>query len=150
MLGEAELVARLAVATGLGFAVGLERRVTGQAAGERTFALIALGSCLFTLAGVDAAGEDSPTRIAAQVVTGVGFLGAGLIFHRESGGPRGLTTAAAVWSTAALGVAVGVGRYVLALSATGLGLAVLLLGPVVTAALGRRDEERPRSSESEP
>jgi putative Mg2+ transporter-C (MgtC) family protein len=141
MLGEAELVARLAVATALGFAIGLERRVTGQAAGERTFALIALGSCLFTLAGVDAVGESSPTRIAAQVVTGVGFIGAGLIFNRESGGPKGLTTAAAVWSTAAVGVSVGVGRYVLALAATGLGLAVLLLAPVVTAALGRRDDE---------
>ena len=130
MPGDAEIVARLALACFLGVLIGLERRLTGHPAGERTFALVALGACVFTVAGV-VAGVD-PTRVAAQVVTGIGFVCTGVIIHRE-GGVKGLTTAASLWFAAAAGVAVGVGEYVLASAATGLAVLVLLLDRVLPA-----------------
>lgn len=127
MPDDPELVGRLVLATALGFAIGLERRVSGKSAGERTFALVALGACLFTVAGLAVGDDASPSRIAAQVVTGVGFLGAGIIFHRSGGGTRGLTTAAGIWAAAAVGVAVGVGEHVLAVAAAALALLLLAL-----------------------
>jgi putative Mg2+ transporter-C (MgtC) family protein len=142
VVGDTELVGRLALAAGLGFAIGLERRLGGHAAGERTFALVSLGCCLFTVAGLGVAGESSPTRIAAQVVTGIGFLGAGLIFNRQTGGPAGLTTAAGVWTVAAVGVGVGLGKYVVSVVAAAIALAVLLLGPLLDGALSRWSDRR--------
>lgn len=97
----------LLAAAGLGGAIGLERELNAQPAGFRTHLLVGLGSALFTLVGADVAGSD-PTRIAAQVVTGIGFLGAGAILH-EGGAVRGLTTAASLWVAAAAGVACGLG-----------------------------------------
>jgi putative Mg2+ transporter-C (MgtC) family protein len=99
---------RLAVAAGLGAAIGLERELRAQPAGFRTHVLVALGAGLFTVAGTNLAGAD-PTRVAAQVVTGIGFLGAGAILH-DRGGVRGLTTAASLWIAAAAGLASGLGR----------------------------------------
>ena len=98
----------LLAAAGLGGAIGLERELNAQPAGFRTHLLVGLGSALFTLVGADVTGSD-PTRIAAQVVTGIGFLGAGAILH-EGGSVRGLTTAASLWVTAAAGVACGLDR----------------------------------------
>ncbi|MCU1593571.1 MAG: MgtC family protein [Frankiales bacterium] len=95
----------LLAAGGLGAAIGLERELSAQPAGFRTHVLVALGAGLFTTVGADIAGSD-PTRIAAQVVTGIGFLGAGAIL-RDGGSVRGLTTAASLWVTAAAGVACG-------------------------------------------
>ncbi len=91
-------------------AIGLERELAAQPAGLRTHILVGLGACLFTLAGATAVQGGDPTRIAGQVATGVGFLGAGVIV-RDSYRVKGLTTAASVWATSALGVAAGLGAY---------------------------------------
>ena len=94
-----EVILRVCLALAAGGLVGLEREYTAKAAGLRTHTLVCLGACLYTLAGVVTAGTD-PTRTAAQVVSGIGFLGAGAILHT---GPlvRGLTTAASLWVSCA-------------------------------------------------
>jgi putative Mg2+ transporter-C (MgtC) family protein len=103
-----EIVGRLALAGVLGGLVGLERELRGYPAGIRTIALVALGSCLFTDVSGLLGGDD---RVAAQIVTGIGFLGAGVIF-REGYTVRGITTAATIWSAAAIGMAIGAELYV--------------------------------------
>lgn len=114
----------LLAAAGLGSAIGLERELNAQAAGFRTHVLVAIGASVFTLAGADLAGSD-PSRIAAQVVTGIGFLGAGAILH-DGASVRGLTTAASLWVTAAAGVACGLGRPLLAAASVALALIALI------------------------
>src|SRR5687767_8983052 len=116
---------QIVVAAGLGAAVGLERELGAQPAGLRTHMLVSVGAALFTLAGADIVGGD-PTRIAAQVVTGIGFLGGGAIL-REGASIRGLTTAASLWVTAAIGLAVGLHWWYAATATTVLALAVLWL-----------------------
>ncbi|MCU1602080.1 MAG: mgtC [Frankiales bacterium] len=113
----------LLVAAGLGGAIGLEREFGAQPAGFRTHVLVSLGAALFTIAGADAAHAD-PTRVAAQVVTGIGFLGAGAIL-RDGGSVKGLTTAASLFVTAAVGVACGLDSAALAAIAVGVALVVL-------------------------
>jgi len=105
---ELEIVGRLALAGFLGGFIGMEREVRGYPAGIRTIALVALGSCLFTDVSGLLGGDD---RVAAQIVSGIGFLGAGVIF-REGYTVRGITTAATIWSAAAIGMAIGAGLYV--------------------------------------
>lgn len=119
------ILLQIGVAAGLGAAIGLERELGAQAAGLRTHMLVCLGAAVFSLAGMDLLGGD-PTRIAAQVVTGIGFLGGGAIL-REGATVRGLTTAASLWLTAAIGLAVGLKAWFAAVVATALGLAVLWL-----------------------
>lgn len=116
-------IGRVVLAAALGGMVGLDRELTGQMAGLRTQVLVATGAALFTVAGLGFTGSD-PTRVAAQVVTGIGFLGAGVIL-RQGGTVRGLTTAASLWVTAAIGLAAGLGR--LALAAVTAAVAVLVL-----------------------
>lgn len=122
----------------LGAVVGLERERRGHAAGFRTMAMVSSGSCLFTLLGAAlfTSGTD-PTRIAAQVVTGVGFLGAGAIL-REGGGVKGLTTAATIWVVAAIGMAAGFGVYVLAVGTTALVLVGLITMRILRGRILRR------------
>ncbi len=103
-----EILGRLVLAGFLGGLVGLERELRGYPAGIRTMALVALGSALFTDVSGLLGGDD---RVAAGIVTGVGFLGAGVIF-REGYTVRGITTAATIWSAAAIGMAIGVELYV--------------------------------------
>jgi len=100
----------------IGLALGTEREYMGHAAGIRTMALIAVGSCMFTAVALEPAfgSRVDPTRIAAQIVTGVGFLGAGSIL-RQGEYVRGLTTAASIWVAASLGMAVGFGYYLIAI-----------------------------------
>ena len=129
-----ELLTRLAAAAALGAVVGFEREVRERQAGLRTHMLVALGSALFTVVSAYAwtafsFGHASgisydPTRIAAQIVTGVGFLGAGAILHQGQF-VRGLTTAASLWIVAAVGMAVGAGYWWAALITTGLVLFAL-------------------------
>jgi putative Mg2+ transporter-C (MgtC) family protein len=116
---------QVAVAALLGGAIGFEREITSQAAGLRTHMLVSLGSVLFTIAGVDFLNAD-PTRVAAQVVTGIGFLGGGAII-REGATTRGLTTAASLWVTAAIGLAIGLRSWLAACATTVLALLVLWL-----------------------
>jgi putative Mg2+ transporter-C (MgtC) family protein len=116
------LVGRMALAALLGFAIGLEREYRGKAAGERTFALLALAAAAFTGAGALLLGRIATSRVIQGVATGVGFLGAGLIFQRKPSDVRGLTTAASAWAATALGTAVGLGIYL----GAGLGTAIVL------------------------
>ncbi|CAN5406500.1 hypothetical protein BH23ACI1_BH23ACI1_11560 [soil metagenome] len=127
-VSDVELVLRLLLAALLGATIGFERELRQKSAGLRTNTLIGLGAALFTLMSIELAhGEPGadPTRIAAQIVTGIGFLGAGAIM-RTGASVHGLTTAATVWVNAAVGVAAGGGRYVLAITATGITLVALL------------------------
>lgn len=124
---DAELIRRLLTAALLGALLGIEREIRQKSAGLRTNILIAVGAALFTLMSLELGPEGSdPGRIAAQIVTGIGFLGAGAIMRTDSG-VQGLTTAATVWVNAAVGVAAGGGSYHLAFIATGITLASLLI-----------------------
>jgi len=126
-LSLAELALRIALAAGLGAAIGLERELREREAGLRTHLLVSLGAALFTIVSAYAWSDWSfsnrsgivfdPTRIAAQIVTGVGFLGAGAII-RQGLTIRGLTTAATLWAVAAIGMAVGAGYYAAAVITT--------------------------------
>jgi putative Mg2+ transporter-C (MgtC) family protein len=126
---QAELLFRLVIATALGAVLGYERGRGGKPVGIRTQGLVSLGAALFTLVSTHGfEGGSDPGRVAAQIVTGIGFLAAGLILqHRRR--VRGLTTAASVWVTAAIGMAVGVGWIGLALATTALVLVLLRFGP---------------------
>ncbi|MBI2614904.1 MAG: MgtC/SapB family protein [Gemmatimonadetes bacterium] len=120
-----DLLWSLVVAVLLGGAIGLERELRGKAAGLRTNILICLGATLFTHLSIHLAGPTGdPGRVAAQVVTGIGFLGAGTILHSK-GAIAGLTSAATIWLVAAIGVAIGTGAIFEAAGATLLTLFVL-------------------------
>lgn len=114
MTSELEALLRLALAAGVGALIGLEREDRDKPAGVRTFAIVGMGAAMFSLIGLMTFGEtDAAARIAAQVVTGVGFLGAGTILHAR-GNVVGLTTAAGIWGSAAVGMGMGYGLYLLA------------------------------------
>lgn len=140
---------RLVMALVLGGAIGLEREYRSKDAGFRTHFLVALGSAVFTIISQFGFSGGDPARVAAQVVSGIGFLGAGtIIFQRNF--IRGLTTAAGLWVTAAVGMACGVGMYLLAACGTALvllGLEVLyrFIPPVgsshMQVAFSARDEQ---------
>ncbi len=136
-----DLLGRLALATVLGALVGLEREAHAQPAGFRTHTLVALGACLFTVVGAygfdDAgtaggAGGGDPARIAAQVVSGIGFIGGGAIL-RQGATVRGLTTAATLWFAAAIGLACGAGAEVTAVAGVLIALVVLTVLRVVAS-----------------
>lgn len=143
-LTDLELAQRLVLAVLLGAIIGFEREYRQKTAGLRTNILIALGSAVFTLMSMElVAGEGGdPSRIASQIVTGIGFLGAGAII-RTGGSIHGLTTAATVWVNAAIGVAVGGGEYHLAAIATGVTLGVLLVLHPLEGWLAKRRDEPP-------
>ncbi|HVH67807.1 MAG TPA: MgtC/SapB family protein [Gemmatimonadales bacterium] len=119
---------KLGLAVLLGGAIGLERELAGKPAGLRTNILICVGAMLFTLMSVQLAfegpGHGDPTRVAAQIATGVGFIGAGTILHAR-GAVTGLTSAATIWVVAAIGIAIGAGAYIDALGTTALVMVVL-------------------------
>lgn len=123
---------RLVLSMALGMVVGAERKRKGQIAGIRTFALISMGACLAMLLSIYVPQvylglkNGDPGRIAAQVITGIGFLGGGAMIHMK-GAVRGLTTAAGIWMTAIIGMAVGIGMYMISIGAT-----VLILLTLVT------------------
>jgi putative Mg2+ transporter-C (MgtC) family protein len=134
-----EPLLRLLVGLVLGAAVGWERELQQMPAGFRTHALVGLGSATFTVVSALAfAGPlTDPTRIAAQIVTGIGFLGAGAILHHR-GAVRGLTTAASLWAVAAVGMAAGAGLYVIAVGGAAMVVATLELLDRVEKAFRRR------------
>jgi len=128
-----EMILRFLLAAGLGAGVGYQRERAGKAAGIRTHILVSSGAALFTLAsiyGFDGAAVDI-SRVAAGVVVGIGFIGAGVIFRGISGtGVAGLTTAASIWVTAAIGLAAGAGMYLVSVIATAVVVGVLFLPKV--------------------
>lgn len=111
------VVGELLLAAVLSMLIGMDRERKHSPAGMRTHMLVGIGACLFTILSVYAFPGSDTARIAAQVVTGVGFLGAGTIIHRK-GDVMELTTAASIWATAAVGMAAGVGFWFLAIFAT--------------------------------
>lgn len=121
-----ELLIRLAVAVGLTALVGIERELKQEQAGLRTHALVGLGAAAFTVISTIGfpLGDGDPTRVAAGIVTGIGFIGAGTIL-RNGGGVRGLSTAASLWAVGAIGMAAGAGLFVFAVGTTLLALFVL-------------------------
>jgi len=112
------LFGRVALGGALGYAIGFERELRKQAAGDRTFALVALGSAMFTAIAIDAFPETAE-KLIAGIPAGIGFIGGGLLLQRvDEGVVKGLTTAAAIWASAAVGVIAGAGRLLLATLST--------------------------------
>ncbi len=124
MVLTAEDLIRIGLAILIGGLVGAEREYREKAAGFRTITLITLGSALFTIFSIRIGGESNPDRIAANIVTGIGFLGAGAILRGEHG-VTGITTAATIWMAAALGMGIGAGYYLVTLFATPVILLIL-------------------------
>ncbi|MGH0029314.1 MAG: MgtC/SapB family protein [Myxococcota bacterium] len=121
-----EFWATVGVAVLCGGIVGLERQVRGKPAGVRTSILVCLGTSVFIHLGSSIAGDGSdPTRVLGQLVTGIGFLGAGVMFSRE-GVVTGVTTAAVIWVLAAIGAAIGLGHFGGALALSGVTVAILI------------------------
>ena len=141
MLVEWVIVERLLLSAFLGGLIGVERELNDKPAGYRTHVLVCVGSTMFTLISlslVAPSGSSVDTmRVAAGVVTGIGFLAAGSIF-RDKDRVRGMTTAADIWVLAAIGMGVGLGLYVLALMATAISLTVLILGKFFDGFLKKR------------
>ena len=130
--GQIEIIVKIILSSILGFLIGWNRRSTS--AGIRTFSLITLGSTLFTiiaLMGFPTSENSEAARIIAQIVSGVGFIGAGVIWETRTD-LMGLTTAACIWVSAGIGIAVGVGMFSLAVLGTLLIIIILLLKPVLS------------------
>ncbi|MBC3784773.1 MgtC/SapB family protein [Spirosoma utsteinense] len=130
---------RLVVALLMGGLIGAEREYNGKAAGFRTMIMICVGSALFTIVSGRIGGAGD--RIAANIVNGIGFLGAGIIF-REENRIKGLTTAATVWAVSALGMSLGGGLYDLALIGFGIIMGALLLLTGLSKRIGRANQTR--------
>jgi putative Mg2+ transporter-C (MgtC) family protein len=131
---------RLAVCLVLGAMIGVERELRNKPAGISTNCFVMAGACLFTFASMSL-DPNSPARIAAQVVSGVGFLGAGMILKGESGSKvKNLTTAAAVWFAAAIGMVIGLGWYLIAAIATVYAVVVPRIPHVKTWLREQQDE----------
>lgn len=118
------LFGRIALGAGLGFVVGWEREVRGHPAGARTFALVSAGSAALSAIALDAF-PATAEKLIAGIVTGIGFIGAGIVLRDTGGHVRGLTTAAAVWAISAVGIISGAGRFALATLVTALFLVLL-------------------------
>ena len=159
-MSNADMLVRILVAAALGGIVGIERELRDQPAGFRTHMLVAIGACLFTIVGAFGfqqftGGTDAQriqadlTRVASQVVVGIGFLGGGTIL-RHGATVRGLTTAATLWVTAAVGVAVAMGLYFVATATSILAVfALAALKPIERRFMrGMRQEDEPPSAMS--
>ncbi len=139
-----DITMRLVIAMFLGGLIGVEREMHGKEAGFRTYALVCLGSALFMILSIEihniykGIANVDPGRIAAQVVTGIGFLGAGAII-RFPQGIKGLTTAAGIWTSAGIGLACGMGKYHPAVITTILALMILIVFSKVNRRFGGKD-----------
>jgi putative Mg2+ transporter-C (MgtC) family protein len=135
-----DILLRLVAALFCGAVIGLNREFHRKPAGFRTFALVSLGAAIVVIVMEERGGPDAISRVIQGILTGIGFLGAGVIFRREVPNKvSGLTTAAAIWLTAGLGVAAGLGQYPVVLAGTVIALLMLLLGgPFERLLTGRR------------
>jgi putative Mg2+ transporter-C (MgtC) family protein len=146
----ADILLRLGAAVLMGALIGLDRNLRGKPTGVRTLGLVALGAAMLTLAAtslVDASGRvdaSAVSRVIQGLVTGIGFLGAGVITHQQSNDHvRGLTTAASIWVTAVLGILCGIGSWRIALIALALVFLLFVLGKPLERALHRRFLDKP-------
>ncbi len=123
---ETEIIIKLLLSAGLGMLIGLERQLHKKPAGLRTHSLVALGACLFTIIGLSLTdGQGDLSRVIQGVITGIGFIGAGIIFQARDR-VKGLTTAAEIWSLASIGILVGLGYYTISIVAAILILVILV------------------------
>jgi len=145
------ILLRLLMAAVLGAVLGFEREHKGKSAGVRTHMLVAMGAALFVLApSMAGADEQALSRVIQGIVAGIGFLGAGTILKgngRDTSHVKGLTTAAGLWMTAAIGTAAGMGREATALVSTLLALLVLATMPMVVDKVEGQDEEKQKEEE---
>lgn len=126
---ELEMILRLLLAVALGAIIGYQRERAGKSAGLRTHILICVGAAVFTVASLYGFGATAdPSRIAAGIVAGIGFIGAGAIMRRGEGVVEGLTTAATIWAVAAVGIAAGAGLYLVS-AVTTIVISIVLLLP---------------------
>ncbi|WP_259069964.1 MgtC/SapB family protein [Mucilaginibacter sp. X4EP1] len=132
---------KLGLSVLIGSVLGLEREVRGKSAGFRTLALICFGATIFTICSYLLGVQDNRDRIAANVLTGVGFLGAGVIF-RNNVSISGITTAASIWVAAAIGMLIGIGEYWLALISAGFSLIILYALDFIQMKIDYRFEHR--------
>jgi len=137
MMFEIEPIVKIVLAFILGACVGFERELSQKPAGLRTNSLVGLGACLLTILSSEAFPGGDPSRIAAGIVVGVGFLGAGTIVKTQEK-VRGLTTAATLWTVASIGITVGSGYYFLAIVATALAYVALKLDVIENAIKKRK------------
>lgn len=138
-MDELELMLRLLAGLVAGVAVGWQRTLQHKSAGLRTFGLVGIGTAAAASLFSETLHPDAASRVVQGVLTGIGFLGAGLIIHRNGEmAPHGLTTAAAIWVTAALGCSAGLGKWLVTLTATGLALVLLALDHSLERWLQRR------------
>ncbi len=146
MVTDIETIARLLLALACGVCLGLNRDLHHKPAGVRTFSLVSVGAALVTLVAVQLLPGDasSVSRVIQGILTGIGFVGAGVIFHSEQRkNVAGLTTAAAIWFTAALGIACGLGRFTLVLMGLIVALAVLVIGGPIERFAERLVKDKP-------
>lgn len=136
-----EIIIRFLLALLWGGLVGAEREYRGKAAGFRTTIMISFGACFFTLMSIAIGGPSNPDRIAANIVTGIGFLGAGVIFRGDSR-VNGITTAATIWAVAAVGMGLGAGYYLAAGCASILILFVLAVLPAAQRQIDKLNQYR--------
>lgn len=141
--GEADLLLRLLAGMAAGIVVGWERTGKQRAAGIRTFGLVGLGTSAAATIFSEPHQIDAASRVVQGLVTGIGFLGAGVIVLRKGHAtPQGLTTAAAIWVTAALGCAAGLGDHAIVLSATVLALGLLIVDHSIERRAGRPEQNQ--------
>lgn len=134
---EGEGLIRLLLAVGLAFPIGYERERTHKPAGLRTHMLIALGAAALTFASLNGFPGSDPARVAAYVVAGIGFVGAGAII-RERDKVVGITTAASLWISASIGISSGAGLYLIALSTSVIGYIILSIKPIEVSIFRRK------------
>ena len=139
-----EIVTRLLVAVVLGSLIGLEREYRKKSAGFRTMILISLGSALLTIISLELYRQfpenTDPTRISSYIVSGIGFLGAGVIMKREVDSVKGITTAASIWLVAAIGMSAGSGLYIVGIVSTLIAFVALFLLPKIEIYVSRMNE----------
>lgn len=136
-----EILLQFFLAALWGGIVGAEREYRSKSAGFRTMIMISMGSCLFTMMSMHIGTPNSPDRIASNIVTGIGFLGAGVIFRGENR-INGITTAATIWAVAAVGMSIGSGNYFSAAYASILILLVLALLPYIEHMIDRLNQSK--------
>ena len=138
---DVEILLRFLLAALWGGIVGSERQYRSKSAGFRTMIMISMGACFFTIMSILIGGPGNPDRIASNIVTGIGFLGAGVIFRGENR-INGITTAATIWAVAAVGMGIGAGYYFPAASASILILFVLAVLPYFENIIERMNQSK--------